>query len=280
MVRDPEPIRDMHKLVLVIAALAASLVVGAATTAAVPLAAGGDKAVTGTLDLRAKVSMKSPTQDPCPPGTPPSAWCYARTGEGGVRGLGRVTQSYIYVANHLHPSCPSETVKILGHLARFAVAGKGEIHFAVADFPDCLTPRGAYTPTQSFTITGGTGSYAGASGGGRVERMATGCGPGCAAGSDTWIGTLVVPGLEFDVTAPTISGAKSKTVRAPEKANRARVTFRVTARDDVDGLVRVPCRPASGSRFNVGRTTVRCSATDTSANTARAAFRVTVRRRR
>jgi HYR domain len=271
----------MHKLVLVIAALAASLVVvGAVTTAAVPSAAGGNKAVTGTLDLRAKVSMKSPTQDPCPPGTPPSAWCYARTGGGAVRGLGRVTQSYIYVANLFHPSCPSEAVKILGYPARFAVAGKGEIHFAVAEFPDCISPRAAYTPTQSFTITGGTGTYAGASGGGRVERLAIPCGPGCAAGSDTWIGTLVVPRHEFDVTAPTISGAKSKTVRAPKKANRVRVTFRVIARDDVDGLVRVPCRPASGSRFNVGRTTVMCSATDTSANTARAAFRVTVRRRR
>jgi hypothetical protein len=250
-----------------------------AATAAVPLAASGNQAATGTLDLRARLSWTSPTTSNCPPGTPPLRSCFERTGEGLIRGLGRVTKSYTYLADS--SSCPFGTVKILGYPARFAVAGKGEIDLALAENPNCLTSddAGRIAP-QSFTITGGTGTYAGASGSGRVERTFSPTGGPRDTGTDTWIGTLAVPGREFDLTAPTIRGASSKTVRAPKKANRVRVTFRVTAQDDVDGPLRVPCRPASGSRFKVGRTTVKCSATDTSANTATAVFRVTVRRRR
>ena len=58
------------------------------------------------------------------------------------------------------------------------------------------------------------------------------------------------------------------------------MTFEVTATDDLDGSVAVSCRPKSGSRFKVGKTSVRCEATDWSGNTGRAAFTVTVKRRR
>jgi HYR domain len=257
---------------------AVAVLVVLAATASVPLAASGNKAATGTLDLRASLSWKSPTTSNCPPGTPPLRSCFERTGEGLIRGLGRVTQSYTYLADS--SSCPLGTVKILGYPARFAVAGKGEIYLAVAENPDCLTSdvAGRNAP-QSFTITGGTDTYAGASGSGRVERFQGSSGPR-DTGTDTWIGTLAVRGLVFDLTAPTISGARSKTVLAPKKASRVRVTFRVTAQDDVDGPLRASCRPASGSGFKVGRTTVRCSATDTSVNSARASFTVTVKRRR
>jgi hypothetical protein len=95
-----------------------------------------------------------------------------------------------------------------------------------------------------------------------------------------WIGTLVVPGLEFDVMPPTLSGATSKTVRAPKGAKRVRVTYNVTASDVVEGKVAVACTPRSGSRFPMGRTVVRCSATDSSANTSTARFIVTVGPRR
>jgi HYR domain len=246
-----------------------------AATAAVPLAASGNKAA--TLDLQARLSRKSVPVAPCPSGSPPSAECYTTTGEGDVRGLGRgVKQSFVAIRD---PSqCPSGS-KLLGYPARFVVAGKGEINLAVAEHPDCLNQEALRSASQSFTITGGTGIYAGASGSGRVERslVQTPVGP---AGTETYVGTLAVPGHEFDLTKPTISGARSKTVWAPKKANRVRVTFRVTAQDDVDGPLRASCRPASGSRFKVGRTTVKCEARDMSANTATAYFRVTLRRRR
>jgi hypothetical protein len=87
-----------------------------------------------------------------------------------------------------------------------------------------------------------------------------------------------VPGHKFDVTAPKLHGSRSKTVRAQNGAKSARVAFKVTATDGVDGAVPVSCRPRSGSRFKIGRTTVRCEATDSSGNTAKAVFTVTVRR--
>jgi HYR domain len=84
----------------------------------------------------------------------------------------------------------------------------------------------------------------------------------------------------LDMTAPKVYGASSKTVRAQKGAKSARVTFEVTATDGMDGAVRVSCLPRSGSRFVIGRTTLRCTATDSSGNTGRAAFTVTVKRRR
>jgi HYR domain len=101
------------------------------------------------------------------------------------------------------------------------------------------------------------------------------------SGADIWTGTLIVPGYTFDLTPPTIKGAKNRTVRVPRRAKRVRINYSVTAEDDVDSNVRVTCRPRSGFRFRVGRTTrVSCSATDASANTPKATFTVTVKRRR
>ena len=82
------------------------------------------------------------------------------------------------------------------------------------------------------------------------------------------------------LTPPALLGAKSKTVRARKRAKRVRVVYQVTASDAVDGQLPASCNPRSGSRFPLGRTVVRCSATDSSANTANASFRVTVRRPR
>ncbi len=204
-------------------------------------------------------------------------WLSLALAQGDISGLGHVTQAYMY--NGDAGPCSADRVKILGYTTSFRVQGKGEIQFAVADAP-CLTAESALTATQSFTVTGGSGIYAAVSGSGRIERTASfNVGGGGAAGTDTWIGSLVVPGLEFDLTPPTLSGATSKIVRVPKKAKNARVTFKVTPTDDVEDTLPVACQPRSGSRFTVGRTTVRCEAKDSSANTAKAPFTVTVRRR-
>jgi HYR domain len=123
----------------------------------------------------------------------------------------------------------------------------------------------------------GSGPYAGASGGGTLTSLSNGP---SGTGIDTWTGTLVVPGVQFDLTAPTIEGAVDKKVRVARRAKRVRVAYTVTAKDDVDGPVRVTCLPRSGSTFAVGRTRVKCSPTDTSGNSGTATFTVTVTRRR
>lgn len=56
----------------------------------------------------------------------------------------------------------------------------------------------------------------------------------------------------------------------------ADVVYTITATDDVDGDIAVSCAPASGSTFAIGITTVTCTATDSSLNTATGSFDVIV----
>jgi hypothetical protein len=196
-----------------------------------------------------------------------------------VPGLGAVRETLTEALHHGPPLCAEDEVKFLGSPARWVVANKGEIDFAIAPSPECVTAlANTHTLDQlAFSVTGGTGIYAGASGSGTFSEAGRLSSPGKFRGIHTWTGTLSVPGLDFDVTAPTLTGAANKTVKASKGARSARVTYKVTARDAVDGEVAASCSPTSGSRFKVGRTLVTCSASDTSANTGTAQFRVTVR---
>lgn len=86
-----------------------------------------------------------------------------------------------------------------------------------------------------------------------------------------------MPGYEFDLIPPTLTGARNVVVRAPNRSKRVRVRYSVTAMDAVDGLLSSYCAPRSGRFFKLGRTNVTCSAIDSSANTAAASFKVTVK---
>jgi hypothetical protein len=231
----------------------------------------------GTLNLNSKLRLVS-VLGPCPPGVSASA-CAARTSSGPFAGLGQVTGTYTFLSD-VGPPCANGWGKARAYPVRFAVASKGDILLQLAEGAQCVNEEQDFAvraQTQAFTVTGGTGIYAGASGSGVVTRSLASTGSG-AVGTETWIGTLTVPGLEFNVTAPTLAGAANKTVRAKKGAMNARVTFNVTARDDSDGVVPAKCEPKSGSRFPLGRTRVRCEATDSSANTASTSFTVTIRR--
>jgi hypothetical protein len=176
------------------------------------------------------------------------------------------------------PTPPADAVRLIPSTVVLSVAGKGSVDLSTSG-TGCLFRIGTLIATETFTITGGSGAYAGASGGGTVETHFNP--PGNSfSGADIWTGTLIVPGYAFDLTPPTIKGAKNRTVRVPRRAKRVRVKYSVTAVDDVDSNVPVTCRPRSGSRFRVGTTRVKCDATDTSANPITARFTVTVRRRR
>jgi HYR domain len=243
-----------------------------AATAAAPAASEPESAA-GELDLQVTFGLVS-NLFPCPADVPPGASeCRARTSTASVRGLGTVSLTYTWPLGVGPPTCAAEFAKALVANGRLSVAGKGEITFALAEAARCV-PYAAFPQNepQEFTITGGTGPFAGAAGRGTIALRSIGGG----VGREIWTGTLVVPGFEFDVTPPAVTGAKPKTVRAPKGAKRVRVTYRVTARDDVDGELPVACRPRSGFRFRVGRTVVTCSAADTSANTRTARFRITV----
>jgi HYR domain len=168
-------------------------------------------------------------------------------------------------------------VRVLGYPATLTVTGKGSIDVMLDPVAACLSPEAVFSAPQTFAVVGGSDLYSGAGGGGTLSR-ALSYQPAAVAGTETFTRTLVVPGLAFDTTKPRLSGATPRTVRAPRGAGGVRVRYRVTAVDERDGAVPVACRPRSGARFRVGRTTVACSATDTSGNKATARFVVTVRR--
>lgn len=78
-----------------------------------------------------------------------------------------------------------------------------------------------------------------------------------------------------DTTPPVLALPSPITAEATGPSGAA-VTFSVSATDNVDTSVTVTCSPSSGSAFPLGTTTVNCSATDSSHNTATGSFTVTV----
>jgi len=243
--------------------------------AAVPIASGAGERGTGSLALGSTLNVSGGEVN-CPAGAPPEAdFCPHRAGGALVPGLGFVSETYLYFVDTDPPGCGG--VRILRSTGQFTVTGKGTIRFDLGRVEQCIPDL--LKANQPFTITGGSGAYAGASGAGTViHDLHTP--PDPPTGTDTWGGSLTVPGHTFDLTPPTLSGLVNKTVRAPRGAKRMRVRYRVTARDLKDGSIPVKCQPGSGSRFKVGRTIVKCTATDTSANAATGSFRVVVKRGR
>jgi len=245
---------------------------GAGTAAA---AVSGTQRATGSLNLGATLTLNSRIGEcPAPPGLDD---CAARTIGGLFPGLGVVNGRYDFLVDSGGPKCSDDMGWAASYTIRLPVAGKGEIVVAVAEGP-CVDSDSIRTQTQAFTVVGGTGGYVGASGSGTLERVlgeATATG---RYGQERWKGTLSVPGLEFDTTAPTLSGTTARVVKAKKGAKKARVVFAVTAQDDKDASVPVSCTPRSGSRFPLGKTRVTCTAVDTSANSTTASFAVTVKR--
>jgi hypothetical protein len=148
--------------IVVLAAAAGAVTFLVTATSSAPFAAG-------TLLLRGSLGLRSdPVQ--CPPDVPPDADCRARTGKGSVSGLGSVTETYTWFFRIGPPACPANVGKPLATTGRLVVAGKGEIRFSLADGARCIDQEPIRNEPQDFTITGGTGTYAGASGGGTLER--------------------------------------------------------------------------------------------------------------
>jgi hypothetical protein len=215
----------------------------------------------------------------CPPGYSATTLCHPhQAGPVAVPGLGFVSQSYVFAVELAPSGCPAGTQRALSYPAQLLVKGRGTISMSVAPSEVCAAEGvPSVSVSQAFTITGGTGVFADASGSGVVSRTHVTC---CsAAGTDNWDGTLSAPAFHVDLTPPTIKGAHNRLVHASGGVKRVRVRYKVTAQDDRDGALRPTCRPRSGSRFRVGRRTkVHCSVSDRSANLSRASFSVQVRR--
>lgn len=256
------------KAVVTIGALAATLGLAAG-------ASGSPNRPSGALQLRASFTPTWQFGDYCPPGSPRTLECVRFIGTGQVAGLGKATGTYTKTLGEDN-GCDVTQFRT----AAISVEGKGEIRLSLPGTV-CGRTAPAETGPLDVTITGGSGLYAGASGT-VVFRSSVYAGDfacRCGRASDTWSGTVTVPGLDFDVAAPALKGAVAKRVRAPRNVKRVRVHYAVTAHDAVDGSVPAVCRPRSGVLFKLGRTRVTCSATDSSGNTGTARFTVTVNRR-
>ncbi|MCL6582617.1 MAG: PQQ-binding-like beta-propeller repeat protein [bacterium] len=78
-----------------------------------------------------------------------------------------------------------------------------------------------------------------------------------------------------DSTAPIIRCPQSLVI--PAEGRMTRVSYTVTATDNVDQEVKVICEPASGSEFTLGTHTVRASAIDSAGNSTDCTFEVLVK---
>jgi hypothetical protein len=76
------------------------------------------------------------------------------------------------------------------------------------------------------------------------------------------------------VESPTTSSGTSSN---PTSSSSATITYDVSATDIRDGTVTPNCEPRSGSTFDYGTTTVKCSAQDSAGNKATKSFAVIVR---
>jgi len=270
----PEALMSHHgrfPLVLVLVVLLATVT---ALAAGVPPVAG-TLTSTSPLIFEAELPVAYPVTT-CPAGSSSTLECFVRSGSGIIRGLGQVEESYPYLVEDSPAGCDENQVRVLPTTGHLSVPGRGELELRL-DGTGCLN-RVPPLPLRAEETFDGTGCL------NRVpplplraEETFMSYGPPGLRGKDTWSGSLAVPGLDFDVTPPTVTGPGTKTVHAPARAKRVRVAYVVTARDDVDGTVAVSCRPRSGSWFSIGRTRVRCAATDVSGNDSAIIFVVMVK---
>jgi HYR domain len=254
----------------------ATLALGASILLLIPTGASSTPTrILGALQLRA--TFKDAFYDgSCPPGAPAPAQveCFVFAGKGVVPGLGRATVTWQLIDDVTDGlSCQHFNFTTIV----IKVAGKGEIDASLTDpKTHCWTRPPVVTGPFAGRVTGGSGSYAGASGDLEVTENLTDESGGAGDAIETWVGTLTVPGLDFDLTPPTLQGVHDRTVRAGQ-ARRVHVRFTVTAKDAAPRAVPVTCTPRSGTLFKRGLTKVTCSATDGSGNTATATFVVSVK---
>jgi len=91
-------------------------------------------------------------------------------------------------------------------------------------------------------------------------------------------GVVPTANASTDVIAPviTVPASDITTIVATKVSIPVRVTYTVSANDDVDGVITPVCIPASGSSFSFGTTRVTCTATDAAGNEDNETFTVSV----
>ena len=263
--------RGLTRSALLVGVLAAAMVFAAASASArtdQPSRAAGYV----TLDIATFADFPAELGS-CPNGY--SVNCFQFVDQAAIPGVGFITERHLVAVNEGSPQC----VLVRFSRAVLVVAHRGTLK-ASFDAPAC---NGF---PSSFTITGGTGDFNGASGSGEFSPLFAGQADSLENSiiegywyADQWSGSVYVPNYKTDTAPPVMKGARSRVVHVPMGVKRTRVHFDVTAHDNVDGKVPVACKPRSGSVFRLRRTKVTCTSSDYSANTATRKFTVTVAHR-
>jgi hypothetical protein len=186
---------------------------------------------------------------PCPAGYSATTECHPRTsGSVPVPGLGFVSESYVFAFENANPVCPRGFGQSLRYPARLTVKGRGDILLTVEGTDRCaeVGTTALLDLPQAFTVSGGSGTFAGASGTGVVTRSDTGLGVH-GFGTDNWEGTLTAPDFELDLTPPVIKVA-NKVVTAPLGTRSVRVRYRVTSPDEQPCAARLRTRARTRPR--------------------------------
>jgi len=153
------------------------------------------------LELRATF-RDTLNEESCPPGAPVPAQveCFRFDGDGVVPGLGKATVTWQLI-DDLTDGLSCQHFNFTTIVVK--VAGKGEIDASLTDpKTHCWTRPPVVAGPFGGTVTGGSGTYAGASGNLQVTVNLTEESGGAGQAIETWVGTLTVPGLDFDLTPP------------------------------------------------------------------------------
>src|SRR5262249_10335731 len=139
--------------------LAATMVALAGLLLTPSWASGGSERTSAALQLHAELRGAWKTTD-CPADPPAgTTWCFGNEAAGLVPGLGRTSQRFTLfigaqgVADNFCGFWSSPDLTL-------AIAGKGEISMTAKN-PVCQHENGTYG-SMAFTVTGGSGLYAGA----------------------------------------------------------------------------------------------------------------------
>jgi Subtilase family/HYR domain len=205
------------------------------------------------------------------------------------------TPSYITSSANLGPNVAGKTIKLRWRVASdssVSATGQWVDSIGITDGYTCSTVCGGCTLTCPANITksndpnqcGAVVTYPAPTGSGSCGTIT--CSP--ASGSFFPKGTTTVTcsatgaNCSFTVTIndtqpPTITCPPNQTaVTTTPGASSTPVSYPPpTASDNCPGVT-TQCTPPSGSNFALGTTTVTCTATDTSGNTATCSFTVTV----
>jgi len=127
------------------------------------------------------------TATACPAGTTADL-CLAQTGAGTATHLGSMTKDALVLLTFVSPTCATFV-----EYTTFGAAN-GDTLTMVQTGTACFGTPTSASATASYTVTGGTGRFVGATGSGTASTNVTAIAPGVFTGPATYEGVLSSPG--------------------------------------------------------------------------------------